>query len=122
MRQPRCARTFSIRLAIVKRSLTSVRNRRSEPLSSSAREETVGGKTWAAATFSRFARARVRGSLEIDISGIAQERRLDGDVQAVVHGVVEFPEPDHAGELDDLLRRQMLRSEEHTSELQSRQY
>jgi hypothetical protein len=28
-------------------------------------------------------------------------------VQAVVHGVVEFPEPHDAGELDDLRRRQV---------------
>ena len=34
--------------------------------------------------------------------------RLDRNVQAVVDGVVEFPEPDHAGEFDDLRRRQML--------------
>ena len=37
-----------------------------------------------------------------------QELGFDRDVQAVVHGVVEFPEADDAGELDDLRRRQML--------------
>ncbi len=43
MRRPRWVRMISIRLAIVKRSLTSVRKRRSEPLSSNAAAETVGG-------------------------------------------------------------------------------
>src|SRR5262245_21230393 len=112
MRRPRCARTSSMRLAMVKRSLTRMRSRRSDPFSSSAGQVAVGGKTSAAAAPSglAFATVLVRGrpSLEIDIAGIAEQRGFDWDVQAVVHGVVEFPEPDHAGELDDLRRRQVL--------------
>src|SRR5262245_55573011 len=112
MRRPRCARTSSMRLAMVKRSLTRVRNRRSDPLSRRAGRVAVGGKTWAAVAPSGlgFAAAFARGrpSLEIDIAGIAEQRGFHRDVQAVVHGVVEFPESDHAGELDDLRRRQVL--------------
>jgi hypothetical protein len=37
-----------------------------------------------------------------------QELALHRNVQAVVHGVVEFPEADNTGKLDDLCRRQML--------------
>src|SRR5262249_32281459 len=107
MRPPRCVRTISMRLAIVKRSLTRLRNRRSGPLSGNAAPGTVDGQMEGGAC-SPFVRVRACANLEIDISGVTEQRRFDGNVQAVVYGVVELPEPDYAGELDDLLRLQML--------------
>src|SRR3984957_19550582 len=119
MRRPWCARTISMRVAMVRRSATSARKRRSEPRSSSASRVAVGGSTnsgvapscparAADALAGAPARARRRPPLEIDIAGVAEELRLDRNVQAVVHRVVELPEADHAGELDELRRGQML--------------
>src|ERR1700722_13227931 len=119
MRRPWCARTISMRVAMVRRSATSARKRRSEPRSSSASRVAVGGSTNSGVAPSCPARAadalagapgrgRPRPPLEIDSARGAEELPLDRNVQAVVHRVVELPEADHAGELDDLRRGQML--------------
>src|SRR6516165_5029668 len=98
---------------MVNRSCTRARNRWSDPRSSSAPFEVVGASAYAAFPLPRprsalLAVLRRCASLEIDISGIAEQRGFDRNMQAVVHGVVELPETDHAGELDNLRRRQML--------------
>src|SRR5262249_8242460 len=110
MRRPWCSRTASMRVEMVRRSCTSARKRVSAPSSISASRDTVSGSAYALVGrdgLTPLARGR-RRTLEIDISGIAQELRLDRNVQAVVHGVVELPEADHAGELHDLRWAQML--------------
>ena len=53
-------------------------------------------------------RAGAWRSLEVDISRIAKQRGFNRDMQAVVDRVVELPEADHAGELDNLRRVEML--------------
>src|SRR5258707_14798788 len=55
----------------------------------------------------RLRRSRVLVS-ETDISGVLQELALDRNMQAVVHGVVELPEADHAREFDDLWRGKVV--------------
>src|SRR5437660_305653 len=108
MRLPRGARTISNRLAMVKRPLTRTRRRRSQRPSSSAGCEGVGGKVFAAlAASAPLCFCFASRSLEIDISGVAEQRGFDRDMQAVMHGVVELPEADQAGKLDDLRRCQM---------------
>src|SRR3982750_3373940 len=108
MRRPRCSRTISMRVDMVKRSATRARNFWSEPPFRSGARVTVAGKAYGPASSSRSAPARPRRSLEADIPGVVQELRLNRDVQAVLDGVVELPETDHAGELDDLRWREML--------------
>src|SRR3984885_14376405 len=100
--RPRCVRAISMRAEIVSRSLTSVRNRRSEPPSSRLARDAVGGRTNVPASGIMGAlllpgRRRGRALLEADIAGIIEKLRLDRNVKAVVDGVVELPEADDAG-------------------------
>ena len=44
---------------------------------------------------------------EINVTGIGEQGGFNRDVQAVMDGVVELPEPYHTGKFDYLGRRQM---------------
>src|SRR5580658_8536382 len=102
-RPPRWLRTASSWVATVRKSASSWRNRRSEPRVSSGGCDTVSG----AVNPDSPPRAGLARS-GLDIFGVGDQHRLDRDFERVVHRVVELPEADHAGQLDDLRRAQML--------------
>jgi len=92
---PRCSRTSSMRVEMVKSIVDERAEPRSDPLQAGrpARDRRAERKTPARSVVSRAAGRRA--SLETDISGVAQELGLHRNMQTVVYGIVELPEADH---------------------------